>query len=139
VRERVAIALGAVVTAAIYAQRDSPDTYRSRPKLAPLRTAETKNFPTAGKWPATAAPKAGFRVQRFAEGLVSPRWLYVLPNGDVPVAEASTKPKPAKTPEDKEKQKLLQQAGNMRQSADRITLLRDAMALPNTGRSSSTV
>lgn len=65
-------------------------------------------------------------MQRFAEGLVSPRWLYVLPNGDVLVAEASTKPKPPKTEADREKQKNLRQAGNMRPSADRITLLRDA-------------
>ena len=64
--------------------------------------------------------------QPLCRGLVSARWLYLLPNGDVLVAEASTKPKPLKTEEDKEKQRLLRQAGNVRESADRITLLRDS-------------
>ena len=31
-------------------------------------------------------------VTRFAENLDHPRWLYLLPNGDVLVAESSTKP-----------------------------------------------
>src|SRR5215471_92009 len=40
-------------------------------------------------WPAGASPKAppGFTVTRYAEGLDHPRWLMVLPNGDVLVAE----------------------------------------------------
>jgi glucose/arabinose dehydrogenase len=123
----VACALAAQVIGVGYAQ-DSARTYGPHPKLPPPEPAKVKNFSTAGKWASTAAPKApdGFRVSRFAEELVSPRWLYVLPNGDVLVAEASTKSKPPKTAEDKEKQKLLRQAGNMRESADRITLLRDA-------------
>jgi glucose/arabinose dehydrogenase len=39
-----------------------------------------------------AAP--GTVVARFAEGLDHPRWLYVLPNGDVLVAETNAPPKP---------------------------------------------
>jgi glucose/arabinose dehydrogenase len=122
-------ALAAVcVVVTVAAQNSNNQTYGPRPALPAPAPAEVKNFSTAGKWPPTAAPKApeGLQVNRFAEGLVSPRWLYVTPNGDVLVAEASTKPKPAEKPEDKEKQRLLQQAGNMRPSADRITLLRDA-------------
>jgi glucose/arabinose dehydrogenase len=124
----IATALLIAATPAAYSQNSPDHTYGASPKLPPPQPAEVKNFSTAGKWPAGEMPKAptGFRVQRFAEGLTNPRWLYVLPNGDVLVAEASTKPKPAKKPEDVEKQKLLQQAGNMRPSADRITLLRDA-------------
>ncbi len=36
-------------------------------------------------WPADAAPTpaAGLTVTAFARGLDQPRWLYVLPNGDV--------------------------------------------------------
>ena len=127
-RKSAAIAVATLLTCLTYAQEGSPDTYGASPKLVPPKKAETKNFSTAGSWPATAAPKApaGFKVERFAERLVNPRWLYVLPNGDVLVSEASTKPKPVKIPADKEKQDLLRQAGNMRESADRITLLRDA-------------
>lgn len=89
---------------------------------------ETKNYSTAGQWPAGTMPAApaGFTVQRFAEGLVSPRWIYVLPNGDILVAEGSTKAKPPKDEKEKQKQELLRQAGNIAVSADRITLLRDA-------------
>ena len=69
---------------------------------------------------------AGFAVQRFAENLVNPRWLYVLPNGDVLVAESSTNPKTPKNEKERQVQKLLRQAGNITPNADRITLLRDA-------------
>ena len=126
----VAIALAVQFTGAAYAQKSAEATYGPSPKLPPPAQAKVKNFSTAGKWAAGAAPKAldSFKVTRFAEGLVSPRWLYVLSNGDVLVAEASTKSKPPKTEEDKEKQRLLRQAGNMRESADHITLLRDSDA-----------
>lgn len=99
-----------------------------KPSLAPPKPAETNQFSTVGKWAAGAMPTApdGFKVQRFADNLVSPRWIYVLPNGDILIAEASTKPKPPKTPEDKKHQALLRQAGNISPNADRITLLRDA-------------
>lgn len=98
------------------------------PSLPPPKPTETTNFSTVGKWPSGTTPTAqpGFKVQRFADNLVSPRWIYVLPNGDILIAEASTKPKPPKTQEDKQKQDLLRQAGNILPSADRITLLRDA-------------
>ncbi len=118
----------ALVSVVVYAQRNPPGTYGPRPTLAEPKKSDTKKYSTMSKWPAGELPKApeGFRVQRFAEGLVSPRWIYVLDDGSVLVAEASTKPKPARTPEDEAKQKLLQQSGSMRESADRITWLRDA-------------
>ena len=111
-----------------HAQNTASRTYGPDPALPAPAPSKVTNFSKAGKWPPNASPKArdGFRVNRFAEDLVSPRWLYILPNGDVLVAEASTKPKPPKTEEDKEKQRLLRQAGNIRESADRITLLRDS-------------
>ena len=37
---------------------------------------------------------AGPRVVSFADGLEHPRWLYVLPNGDVLVAETNAPPRP---------------------------------------------
>ena len=47
-------------------------------------------------WPAGVTPTAaaGLRVRAFASGLDHPRWLYVLPNGDVLVAETNAPPKP---------------------------------------------
>ena len=45
-------------------------------------------------WPAGAAPAAaaGLGSTAFADGLDHPRWLYVLPNGDVLVAETNAPP-----------------------------------------------
>jgi glucose/arabinose dehydrogenase len=68
------------------------------------------------------------RVTRFAERLDHPRWLYVLPNGDVLVAESNAPPKP----EDGEgikgwvMKKVMKRAGAGVPSANRIRLLRDA-------------
>jgi glucose/arabinose dehydrogenase len=67
------------------------------------------------------------RVSAFARGLDHPRWLVVLPNGDVLVAETNAPPKP----EDNKGIKawlmglVMQRAGAAGKSADRITLLRD--------------
>lgn len=92
---------------------------------APEGGLPTVKYTTPAKWPDGAAPTApeGFTVTRLAEGLAHPRWLYVLPNGDVLVAEAATKPKPglASAPENW----VSKQVGAIVPSADRITLLRD--------------
>ena len=80
-------------------------------------------------WSKDAKPRApaGFVVQPFATGLDHPRWLLVLPNGDVLVAESN---KPAR--QDKPKglrafaeTLLMKKAGAGAPSADRISLLRD--------------
>ena len=81
-------------------------------------------------WPAGVTPRApaGFRVQPFAQGLDHPRWLLVLPNGDVLVAE-SNKPADGEKPKGIKgffETKLMKKAGAGVPSADRITLLRDA-------------
>nr|WP_315187517.1 sorbosone dehydrogenase family protein [uncultured Albidiferax sp.] len=74
----------------------------------------------------TAAP--GTQVAALATGLVHPRWLYVLPNGDVLVAETNAPPKP----EDGKGIKgwvmgvVMGWAGAGGASADRITLLRSS-------------
>jgi len=81
-------------------------------------------------WPAGVTPRApaGFRVQPFATGLDHPRWLLVLPNGDVLVAESNAPPK--KEPPHGLKgffeKMLMKKAGAGVPSANRITLLRDA-------------
>jgi glucose/arabinose dehydrogenase len=94
------------------------------------RLVPTVNIAPAQGWPAGARPTAaaGFAVNAFATGLSHPRWLYVLPNGDVLVAETNAPPKP----EDGKGIKgffmklLMRNAGAAVPSADRITLLRDA-------------
>ena len=60
------------------------------------RSIPTVNVATATGWPAGAMPVAadGLVVRRYAQGLDHPRWLYVLPNGDVLVAETNAPPKP---------------------------------------------
>ncbi len=77
---------------------------------------------------ATPTPAADMKVTAFAEGLDHPRWLYVLPNGDVLVAE--TNAPPGKSGIDGLKgwmmKRVMKRAGAAVPSANRITLLRDA-------------
>lgn len=89
----------------------------------------TVNIAPAIGWPADTTPVAaqGLKVAAFAENLDHPRWLYVLPNGDVLVAETNAPPKP----EDSKgirgwvMEKVMGRAGAGVPSANRITLLRD--------------
>lgn len=87
------------------------------------------NIAPAVGWPdgrlPTAAP--GMRANAFATGLDHPRWLYVLPNGDVLVAEtnAPSKPDDGKGLRGWFMGLVMKRAGATAPSADRITLLRD--------------
>jgi len=89
----------------------------------------TVNIAPAIGWPAGAIPQAatGTRVVAFARGLDHPRWLYVLPNGDVLVAESNAPPKPddAKGIRGWVMGLVMKKAGAGVPSANRITLLRD--------------
>ena len=71
---------------------------------------------------------AGTRVNAFASGLDHPRYLYVLPNGDVLVAETNAPPKPDDQTGFRGKmfKHFQKKAGAGVPSANRITLLRDA-------------
>jgi glucose/arabinose dehydrogenase len=73
-------------------------------------------------------PAPGLHVQAFARNLAHPRWLYVLPNGDVLVAESDAPPKPKEENSIRGffMKMLMKKAGSNRGSANRITLLRDA-------------
>ncbi|WP_040262405.1 PQQ-dependent sugar dehydrogenase [Pseudomonas massiliensis] len=101
------------------------------PKLpAPNKTlVPTVNIAPAVGWPVGVTPKAapGTQVKAFAEGLEHPRWLYVLPNGDVLVAETNspTKPDDSKGIRGWVAEKVMSRAGAGVQSPNRITLLRD--------------
>ncbi|NUT88163.1 sorbosone dehydrogenase family protein [Pseudomonas corrugata] len=102
------------------------------PKLPePNKTlVPTVNIAEAVGWPQGAKPTAaeGLQVGAFAEGLDHPRWLYVLPNGDVLVAETNAPPKPddAKGIRGWVMKKVMGRAGAGVPSPNRITLLRDA-------------
>lgn len=93
-------------------------------------------FPTvhiaeAGAWGEGETPRAapGLAVSEYAGGFDHPRWLYVLPNGDVLVAETDAPPQPEKGGlRAWIEEQVMQSAGANRGSADRITLLRDADA-----------
>ncbi|ROZ62139.1 sorbosone dehydrogenase family protein [Ramlibacter sp. WS9] len=90
----------------------------------------TVNIAEAVGWPQGARPTApaGFRVTALAAGLDHPRWVYVLPNGDVLVAESNAPPKPDAKPSIKGEvmKQVMKKAGAGVPSANRITLLRDA-------------
>ncbi|HEX2197610.1 MAG TPA: sorbosone dehydrogenase family protein [Burkholderiales bacterium] len=81
-------------------------------------------------WPEGAQPRAapGTRVTAFARGLDHPRWLHVLPNGDVLVAETNAPPRPKdeKGIRGWAMKLIMKKAGAALPSANRITLLRDA-------------
>lgn len=89
----------------------------------------TVNIAPAIGWPQGAKPIAatGTQVAAFAEDLDHPRWLYVLPNGDVLVAETNAPPKPedGKGIRGWVMKKVMGRAGARVPSANRITLLRD--------------
>ncbi len=72
---------------------------------APYVTKSVVNRPKEAGWPEGRTPEApeGFLVSKYADELKNPRWTYIAPNGDIFVAESAT-----------------------RNSADRITILRDA-------------
>lgn len=81
-------------------------------------------------WPAGTAPTAapGLAVASFASGLDHPRWLYLLPNGDLLVAETAGPPRPddGKGLKGWFMKMFMKKAGSAVPSANRITLLRDA-------------
>src|SRR3954465_9086368 len=89
----------------------------------------TMNIVTAKGWPPGEKPSAanGLAVAAFATNLMHPRWLCVLPNGDVLVAEtnAPVRPDDNKGIKGYFFKRFQKKAGGAVPSADRITLLRD--------------
>jgi len=111
----------------------SPDPFVGFGPNPPLPAPQKSLIPIVGTpkavgWPAGAAPKAppGFVVTRYGEGIDHPRWLHVLPNGDVLVAQSSSEPHPPKGIRDWVQQQLMKRVGSVQKSPNRITLLRDA-------------
>jgi len=90
----------------------------------------TVDIASVSRWPEGAKPVAanGMTVNAFATGLEHPRTVYVLPNGDVLVAESNAPPKPddGKGIKGFIYRQAQKYAGAGVPSANRITLLRDA-------------
>jgi glucose/arabinose dehydrogenase len=106
----------------------------------PYATKSVIKHPKVIGWREGKAPQApnGLQVKAFFRGIENPRWLYVLPNGDVLVAQSRTMPKPAKPNEEEKKtaeakEKDAKQEEGLKKSKtvtgdspDKIRLLRDA-------------
>jgi len=125
----IALALGAC---AQKQTRDVSETQGPNPPLdQPRKTAlPTVNVAKGEGWPAGAkpTPAAGLSVKEFAGGMTHPRWLLVLPNGDVLAAESDS-PGTDKTGGNVKgfvQKLLMKKAGSSHGSANRISLLRDA-------------
>lgn len=113
-------------------------TFGPNPELTEPKTSwiPTVNVADAKGWPAGKQPKAGpgFQVAAFAEGLQHPRWLHLLPNGDVLVAESDAPPKDESAGQKTIFQRakafvqglVMKQAGANNESPNKIVLLRDA-------------
>jgi glucose/arabinose dehydrogenase len=75
--------------------------------------------------PQTPTAPPGFTVNRFVWDLDHPRWLLVLPNGDVLIAESSSESKPPKGIRGFVQNIIMKKAGAQEKSPDRIMLARD--------------
>lgn len=127
--------LGVAIHAMAGPSATDPSTageYGPHPVLPPPQKSllPTLHIAKAKPWSGDAMPQAahGLRVSALARNLEHPRWLYVLPNGDVLVAESDAPPKPddAKGISGKVHKLVMKEAGSgERPSANRIILLRD--------------
>jgi glucose/arabinose dehydrogenase len=97
------------------------------PAAKPQGAIPTLKMPTARGWDPGQMPVAapGLKVNAFATGLKHPRWINVLPNGDVTVAEALFMPGRVRSVFDYAMFSTLKRAAAIGPSPNRITLLRD--------------
>jgi glucose/arabinose dehydrogenase len=133
---RAAAALAALLLAACGEQARLPDSAHVGPNPTlpePTRTLiPTIDIAPATGWAGDATPVAarGLQVGALASGLDHPRWVHVLPNGDVLVAETNAPERPLREEllglKGKVMSFVMKRAGAAAPSANRITLLRDA-------------
>ena len=97
------------------------------PAAKPQGAIPTLKMPTARGWAKGQKPVAapGLKVNAFATDLEHPRWIEVLPNGDVLVAESTQIPGPVRSVFGYAMQATMRRADALGVSANRITLLRD--------------
>lgn len=88
----------------------------------------TLKLPNAEGWKGGRLPTCapGLSVNAFASGLDHPRWIEVLPNGDVLVAESMEQPAPPRTLMELATQATMKRIKAIGKSANRVTLWRDA-------------
>ena len=95
---RLAAALALMFASAAALSQTYPVGFGPSPALpAPTKSLlPTRNIAPADPWPNGARPvaAAGLVATPYASGLTHPRWLHVLPNGDVLVAETNKPPSP---------------------------------------------
>ena len=98
------------------------------PAARPQGRIPTLKMPTAQGWAPGQLPAAapGLKVNAFAAGLKHPRWIQVLPNGDVTVAEALQSGGRPRSLFDHAMEATMRRAAAVGVSPNRITLLRDA-------------
>src|SRR3954465_3200171 len=97
------------------------------PEAKPQGAIPTLKMPTARGWSEGQKPTAapGLKVNAFATGLDHPRWIEVLPNGDVLIAEATQIAGAPRSVFHYAMQAPMRRAAALGVSANRITLLRD--------------
>ena len=104
--------------------------FGARPEIPEARKQGlmTLKMPTARGWQGNEAPvpAPGLRVNAFARDLQHPRWIEVLPNGDVLVAEALQEAGPPRSLMDRAMQATMRRARALGASANRISLWRDS-------------
>ena len=98
------------------------------PEARPQGRIPTLKMPTARGWAPGRTPLAapGLKVNAFATGLKHPRWLHVLPNGDVTVAASLFQPGPVSSIFGYAMVSTMRRAAAVGPSPNRITVLRDA-------------
>ena len=98
------------------------------PPAKPQGSLMTLKMPTARGWDQRQTPVAapGLKVNAFATGLKHPRWIHVLPNKDVLVAEALFDVGAPRSIFEYAMFATMRRAAAVGQSPNRITLLRDA-------------
>src|SRR5580693_6473701 len=98
------------------------------PVAKPQGALPTLKMPTARGWTDGQIPVAapGLKVNAFATGLKHPRWIEVLPNGDVLVAESNQVATRIGSVFSYAMQATMRRARALGESANRITLFRDA-------------
>jgi glucose/arabinose dehydrogenase len=98
------------------------------PVAKPQGALPTLKMPTARGWSDGQKPVAapGLKVNAFATGLQHPRWIEVLPNGDVLVAESNQVAAAVRSAFSYAMHATMRRARALVDSANRITLFRDA-------------
>lgn len=107
----------------VQALGNRPAIPTARPQSIPTLKMPTAKGWTAGQTPAVAS---GLKVNAFAAGLKHPRWIEVLANGDVLVAEALGIAGPPRSLFDLAMISTMKRAAAVGVSPNRITLLRDS-------------